>query len=144
MLDHRGSFTDNCTSFSLPPTADSILTKVYGCFCGSKVNKPEANHPPPSSEEMKNEWSFIASPPYVKLARGYLRCNNLLLQFLKSNYNQRRSKGGGRCEWCHCLKRLGPKFGKVTDKVDIRKYDLPRSTSFKLLSKMSGTTKSNK
>jgi hypothetical protein len=66
--------------FSSPPHPDHlwgppslIISNGYrGLFPGSKVIGREADHSPPSSAEVKNEWSYTSTHPYVFVAQGQL------------------------------------------------------------------------
>jgi hypothetical protein len=56
--------------FSLPPRPDwlwgtpSLLSNGYWALSsGVKLSERKADHPPPSSAEVKNAWSCISTPP---------------------------------------------------------------------------------
>lgn len=34
----------------------------------------EADHPPPSSTDVKKEWSYTSAPPYIPSRRGQVIC----------------------------------------------------------------------
>ena len=38
-----------------------------GSLPGGKVDRHEADHSPPSSTEIKNDWSYDSTPPYTSM-----------------------------------------------------------------------------
>ena len=41
----------------------------WGCFSGKQHPKRDLNHLFPTGTEVKNEWSYTSTPPYVSVAR---------------------------------------------------------------------------
>ena len=62
--------------FSIPKRPDRLWGQpsflfsecVRGIYQGVKRPKRDADHAPPSSAEVKNDWSYISTLPYVFMA----------------------------------------------------------------------------
>jgi hypothetical protein len=75
--------------FSSPPLCPdrlwgppSLLSIWYRFFSqGVKQPKPEANHSPPSTAEVKNAWSNTATPPYFFMAWHFIKHRDINLTF---------------------------------------------------------------
>jgi hypothetical protein len=51
------------------PTPPPIQWVLAGLFPGIKRPEPDANHPPPSSAEVKNKWRYSSLLSYAFIAR---------------------------------------------------------------------------
>jgi len=73
------SFLNGPDLFLDPP---SLLFKGYtmGIFPGIKQNGREAHHSPLSSDEVKNEWSYTASPQIC--LRGLHRVSPFWIEYV--------------------------------------------------------------
>jgi hypothetical protein len=86
-LDDRGSFPGRGSDWivSSPPRPDQFWSPSTllsngnqgAIFLGVKQPAGEADHSPPSSSEVKNEWSYTSAPQYVFMASYSVKQRNL-------------------------------------------------------------------
>jgi len=70
---------------ALGPTQPPIQWKQGALSLGIKRPRCEADHSPPSSAELKNEWSYTSIPQYVFIAWCLVKHRNNFT-FLSSLY----------------------------------------------------------
>jgi hypothetical protein len=65
---------------------------TWGSFPGGKVAGHEADHSPPSSAEVKNEWNYTSIPQYVFMAWCLLKHRGNFTFTVIPFYNTRKKQ----------------------------------------------------